>query len=152
MSVSGKSVLWFLAGCMAFTDAVIGVVAGFTREVNAWYILAFAFLSLAVILVALVSMYWRNPQLLIAEQADLVPLAILEKVRAIQDPVLLKQVISGLIFSRFRTAQEESDEEEITGEEGALVGEEVDEVQIEDDENATLLETLNVAATKGWAQ
>ena len=65
MNRSGKSVLFFLAGCMAFTDAVIGIVARTSSDANSVQLLVFGGICLLIIICALVSMYFKNPQFIL---------------------------------------------------------------------------------------
>ena len=79
---------------MAFTQTVLSVIAGFADSVSGQDILLFCTVALLFILTALVLMFFKNPQLLIAQNADLIPLALLEKFDSWEDPKLVQHVLN----------------------------------------------------------
>ena len=58
-----NTTLIFLASCLAFAEAALGVIAAIT-DVNPALIAGFAFAALVVVVAALVIMYWRDPAFL----------------------------------------------------------------------------------------
>ena len=81
---------------MAFTQTVLSVIAGFADSVSGQDILLFCTVALLFILTALVLMFFKNPQLLIAQNADLIPLALLEKFDSWEDPKLVQHVLNAI--------------------------------------------------------
>lgn len=53
----------FLGTCLAFAETVLGALAGFA-DANATLVAGFAIVSLGMVLLALVLMYWRDPAFL----------------------------------------------------------------------------------------
>lgn len=97
MNDSGKGVLWFLGGCMAFTEAAIGAIAGLSTNVKGENIVILCIAALFLVLTALVLMFFKNPQLLIAQSSDLIPLALLERIQGWEDPRLVQIVLNRLL-------------------------------------------------------
>ncbi len=112
MNDSGKGVLWFLGGCMAFTEAALGIIAGLSTEVDGKDIVIFCTVSLFLVLMALVLMFFRNPQLLIAQSKDLVPLALLDRIQGWEDPRLVQIVLNRLVNNDSEMIDDEDLEEE----------------------------------------
>lgn len=141
MNRSGKSVLFFLAGCMAFTDAVIGIVARTSSDANSVQLLVFGGICLLIIICALVSMYFKNPQFILAEEGHLIPLTVLEKITEIGDPKLVKGILFKLLSSRFQEEKGVNEELDIGFErEEDLMTDDDDDSEIEDP--ATIIKSL----------
>jgi len=62
MGKSGKSILWFLGGCLIFTEGTIAAIAKASSTISGGWILLFGFLSLAVVLTTLLIMFVRDQQ------------------------------------------------------------------------------------------
>lgn len=91
------SVLIFLGACLAFAEALAGAVAALNKEhVSAITVLVFGTINLAMVLGVLVYMFWKNPAFLVAERADLVPLALLERIADEEDPRLVRELLKHL--------------------------------------------------------
>ena len=76
-----NTTLIFLGSCLAFAETALAAIAGLT-DVNPTLIAVFALLALAMVLTALLIMYWRDPAFLTlsGEQAhDLRRLEILTR-------------------------------------------------------------------------
>ena len=76
-----NTALVFLGSCLAFVETALGAIMGLS-DVSPTLIAVFAFLSLIVVVAALVIMYWRDPAFLTlsGEQAhDLRRLEILTR-------------------------------------------------------------------------
>ena len=58
-----NTTLIFLASCLAFAEAVLGIIAAIT-DVNPALVAGFALAALVVVVAALVIMYWRDPAFL----------------------------------------------------------------------------------------
>lgn len=113
MNKSGKGVLWFLGGCMAFTEAALGTIVKLSTSVKVEYVVVLCIVSLFLVLTALVLMFFKNPQLLIAQSSDLIPLALLERIQGWEDPRLVQMVLNRLI-NRDSVMKEEDEMEEIS--------------------------------------
>ena len=79
---------------MAFTDAVIGVVARTSTTVSGDALLGFGFASLFVVLAALVAMFVRNPAFITAETGQLIPLELIQSIARTNDPGILRHLIT----------------------------------------------------------
>jgi hypothetical protein len=111
MNDSGKGVLWFLGGCMAFTEAALGAISSLSSDVEGKDIVLLCTVSLFLVLTALVLMFFRNPQLLIAQSKDLVPLALLDRIQGWEDPRLVQMVLNRLVSGGGETVDDEEAEE-----------------------------------------
>lgn len=58
-----NTTLIFLASCLAFAEAALGIIAAIT-DVNPALVASFALAALVVVVAALVIMYWRDPAFL----------------------------------------------------------------------------------------
>ncbi len=131
MQSSNTKPLVFLATCLGFAETTLGTLAGFT-DADPTLVSVFAMVSLGMVLLALVVMYWRDPAFLTftGEQAfDLRVLQeILEKLPAERVRPYLRnltesELVRGRIFGIadiMDTTEEEADEiqmdtEELTG-------------------------------------
>ena len=131
MKSSNTKPLVFLATCLGFAETTLGTLAGFT-DADPTLVAVFAMVSLGMVLLALVVMYWRDPAFLTftGEQAfDLRVLQeILEKLPAERVRPYLRnltesELVRGRIFGIAEimdTTEEEADEiqrdtEELTG-------------------------------------
>jgi hypothetical protein len=99
------SVLIFLGTCLAFVEALVGVVARYDAQVSGVWILAFGTLNLLVVLGALLLMFFKNPQFLIAERRDLIPLHILQAIRDQDDPKLIEVLIKKVRWESLTAAE-----------------------------------------------
>lgn len=63
MRPSNAKPLVFLATCLAFAEATLGTLAALT-DANATIVAVFALISLGMVLLSLVVMYWRDPAFL----------------------------------------------------------------------------------------
>ena len=96
-----NTTLIFLGSCLAFTEATLGTVAALT-DVNPTLVVAFALIALAMVLAALVIMYFRDPAFLTlsGEQAyDLRRLEILNRTLPDLTRELFEDDISSMISS-----------------------------------------------------
>lgn len=116
MNDSGKGVLYFLGICMGVTELALGLIAKTSESVKAEYIMVLCAISLFFVLTALVLMFFKNPQLLIAQSSDLIPLALLDKIQGWEDPRLVKLVLDQLVARRQDIGEEEEQVEPPIGE------------------------------------
>lgn len=95
-SQAGNSVLWFLVGCLALVETIIGVLGNQFKSSPyfGYWLLTFAFISLLVVLGALLIMFFKNPQFLIAEKDQLGLISYFQFLAANEDPELVKEVLS----------------------------------------------------------
>ncbi|MEQ9299105.1 MAG: hypothetical protein RIF33_11095 [Cyclobacteriaceae bacterium] len=94
-SQAGNSVLWFLVGCLALVETIIGVLGNQFKSSPyfGYWLLTFAFISLLVVLGALLIMFFKNPQFLIAEKDQLGLISYFQFLAANEDPELVKEVL-----------------------------------------------------------
>ena len=111
MNKTGKTVLWFLAGCMAFTEAALTMTAKLNDVKSAW-VLAFGLLSLIAILTALVIMYKKDPAFLLAQSRDVTLLSLIKSMASQNSPELFKQLIEKLDLSSLRGEEKGEEDEE----------------------------------------
>ena len=57
-------------------------------------------------------MFFKNPQLLIAQSKDLIPLALLERIQGWEDPRLVQIVLNRLVNISGETVEDEEAEED----------------------------------------
>jgi hypothetical protein len=95
MNKAGKSVLWFLTGCLVFTQGIISIAANYSQPIDGGWLLLFGFCSLTVVLSILFLMFRINPAFITAERNDLVPLSLIQHVASnTNNPRLLSQLIA----------------------------------------------------------
>ena len=129
MNKAGKSVLFFLAGCMAFINAVIGTLTKISPNLTGIEILNYSFLSLLLVLLSLVLMYFKDPSFLLAQKDDVISLVLLKEIGRMKDVNLMKHAINQFTNSPSTEENNEIDEEEtslVLSEEG-ISGDEIDE-------------------------
>jgi hypothetical protein len=145
MEKAGKSVLWFLGGCMVFTQVVISIVSKSYSNIGGGWILFFGFMCLLVVLTALIIMFVRNPVFITAERGDLVPLTLIQHVARNSNPELLRQLVTSISSSAWLIGEVDAGEDEDTEtEEAQLMEEEIDEKEeIEDADRNGFLEALD---------
>lgn len=98
------SVLIFLGTCLAFAEALVGVVARYEAQLSGIWVLAFGTLNLLIVLGSLLIMFFKNPQFLIAERRDLIPLRILEAIRNQDNPKLIEVLVKKLRWENLTDA------------------------------------------------
>lgn len=96
MRDSGTRPLVFLATCLAFAETALGTLAGLT-DANATMVAAFAMGSLGMVLLALVSMYFREPAFLTFTGQQALDLRMLQSIVDRGSPELIKQYLDTLI-------------------------------------------------------
>jgi len=154
MGKAGRSVLWFLGACMAFTQAVIGTVARAYTGIDGSWVLLFGFMCLTIVLTALVIMFVRNPAFITAERGDLVPLSLIQQVARGNNPELLKELLKSISSAAWTTGETDKVDDDLTEyEDPVLAGDEVDESDIPDEsDNADwrkALESITTSSSQG---
>ncbi len=87
------SVLIFLGVCLGFAEALAGVVGHLSPQVDGGWILVDGSFNLCVILFALLYMFHRKPEFLVAERGDVVPLRLVEVLSSLDDPGLAQDLL-----------------------------------------------------------
>jgi hypothetical protein len=94
MNKAGRSVLWFLAACLVFTQGIISIAANYGTPIAGVWLLLFGFASLLIVLSVLFLMFKINPAFITAEHNDLVPLSLIQHVASnTNNPKLLGQLM-----------------------------------------------------------
>ena len=151
MSIQGKSVLWFLAGCLVFTNALIGTIGGTNENFWAGWLLIAGILSLGIVLMTLLYIFRVNPSFLIAEKEHVLSLAKIDLLRKIQseaeinNPVLFRQLILSLSPENINEIEFAGVDEASTDEDDIVNYELVDEEEkeIEEQDNLSFEDALN---------
>lgn len=106
-SQAGNSVLWFLVGCLALVETIIGILGNQFKSSPyfGYWLLAFGFLSLLVVLASLLIMFFKNPQFLIAEKDQLGLISYFQFLAANEDPELVKEVLRRFDLNRLVTGE-----------------------------------------------
>jgi hypothetical protein len=128
---SNTKPLVFLGTCLAFAETVLGALAGFA-DTNATLVAGFAIVSLGMVLLALVLMYWRDPAFLTLTGQQALELRRLQEMVAKLPPELIRPYIRSLMVQDVRRGQSariagteettEQDAEELETELGLLNG------------------------------
>jgi hypothetical protein len=126
MRESNSTTLWFLAGCLGFAETALGLLAGLT-DANSTIVAGFAFGALAMVLTALVMMYWIDPAFLTLSGAQALALRRLEAVLDNVPPELLRPYLRGLADLPNRDS-ERGETEEVAGV-AETTDEEADEIE-----------------------
>ena len=85
----------FLATCLGFAETTLGMLASFAGT-NATLAAVFALVSLAMVLSALVTMYWRDPAFLTFSSEQALDVRMLELLRDRLTPELLSEYVNSL--------------------------------------------------------
>ncbi len=128
MNKAGKSVLWFLAGCLVFTQGTISIAANYSSSIAGGWLLLFGFASLSSVLLVLFLMFKINPAFITAEHNDLVPLSLIQHVTSsTNNPKLLSQLIANISPEIWKNGGPEVEDEADEIEENEI--EEIDECE-----------------------
>ena len=91
----------FLATCLAFAETVLGALAGFA-DANATLVAVFAIVSLGMVLLALVLMYWIEPAFLTFTGQQALDLRMLQEIVGKVPPELVGQFVATLTANILR--------------------------------------------------
>lgn len=130
MNKSGKSVLWFLGACLALTQVVVTAVATNVSYYDIQNILIYSFISLFLILAVLLIIFFKYPELLLAQSEDLVSLVMIKEAVKDMNADLAKEIIMSFSASNWVKPEVDEVEEDIEDEleDEITVGEEPIEV------------------------
>lgn len=147
MNKAGRSVLWFLAGCLIFTQGITSIAANYGTPIAGEWLLVFGFASLLIVLSALFLMFKINPAFITAEHNDLVPLSLIQHVASnTNNPKLLGQLIASISPEIWKNGGPDIDDE--LEENEANPSENVDESEEDDLEEQDSIENALSALTK----
>ena len=96
MRGSSTRPLIFLGTCLAFAETALGILASLT-DANATVVAAFAVVSLGMVLLSLVAMYFREPAFLAFTGQEALDLRMLQSVVDRGSPELIRQYLDTLI-------------------------------------------------------
>lgn len=95
----------FLGTCLAFAETVLGALAGFA-DANATLVAGFAIVSLGMVLLALVLMYWKDPAFLTLTGEQALDLRRLQEIAGGRLPAeLIGPYIRSLLVQDVRRGQ-----------------------------------------------
>lgn len=147
MNKAGKSVLWFLAGCLVFTQGIITIATNYSTPIAGGWLLLFGFASLSSVLLVLFLMFKINPAFITAEHNDLVPLSLIQHVASnTNNPKLLGQLITSISPEIWNNGGPDIDDE--TEEIEAKPSEEVDECDEENLEEVSIEDAISALIEK----
>ena len=128
MKTSNAKPLVFLATCLGFAETTLGTLAGFT-DADPTLVAVFAMVSLGMVLLALVVMYWRDPAFLTFTGEQAFELRVLQEILEKLPAERVRPYLQTLTDRDLAQWQSSSIAEGVT-----TTDEEADELQRESDE------------------